>query len=54
MAISRGSASEVQSLLYVAADIGYLKDQDAKAMGAMAAACIVVTAGRQRYLKREQ
>ena len=46
--IAKGSATEVQSQLYTAIDVGYLSDEDFKLIYAKAESCIVLI---YRFLK---
>jgi four helix bundle protein len=50
--IARGSAAEVQSLVYVCADVGYLSEENAAPLRRLAADCISLVAGLQTYLKQ--
>ena len=50
--LSRASAAEVQSLLYVADDIGYVEPSVATALRERMDECIAMIAGLQRYLRK--
>ncbi len=50
--IARGSAAEVQSLLYIAKDVGYLNDQQFSAVYKQAGETVSLIAGFTNYLRR--
>jgi four helix bundle protein len=52
--IARGSAAEVQSLVYVCTDVGYLHEENAVPLRRLAAETISLIAGLQTYLKQER
>jgi four helix bundle protein len=52
--ISRGSAAEVQSLLYVGSDANYLDEMEFKAFYSLAEEVIMLIGGLQTYLKKRQ
>jgi four helix bundle protein len=52
--IARGSAAEVQSLLYVCVDIGYITEGDSEPLRRGAGDCTSLIAGLQAYLKRSR
>ncbi|MGE5361214.1 MAG: four helix bundle protein [Bacteroidales bacterium] len=52
--ISLGSASEVQSLLYVCTDIGYLPEQVAVSLREMTVECSAALAGLAAYLRKSR
>ncbi len=52
--ISRASASEVQSLLYVCVDIGYLDQEVASTLRAQVEECIAAITGLQAYLRESR
>lgn len=49
--LSRASATEVQSLLYVASDVGYVDSQRTAVLRQKLDECIAMIAGFQRYLR---
>lgn len=50
--VARGSAAEVQSLLYVAFDVGYINADQLKALYAMSDEVLAVIGGFTSYLRR--
>jgi len=52
--IARGSAAEVQSLLYVCIDVAHLDEELAEAIRHQADECISTIAGLQAYLKESK
>lgn len=50
--VVRASAAEVESLLYVCADVGYIAEQDNERLRRATDDCISQIAGLQGYLKR--
>jgi four helix bundle protein len=51
--IARASAMEVQSLLYVANDIGYIEKREFDRLYKMADECIALIIGFQAYLRKQ-
>jgi four helix bundle protein len=52
--IARGSAAEVQSLLYVALDVGYVARNEFDQLYKMAAEAAALTSGLTSYLRQDR
>lgn len=52
--VARGSAVEVQSLLYVSLDVGYISSDEFSALRELAEEVISLIGGFTKYLRRPQ
>jgi four helix bundle protein len=50
--ISRGSGTELQSVLYVCADLGYVTEPERERLHSQAGRCLAAVASLQAYLRR--